>query len=82
MTTLFRKLDKVSEVLANTVSWLLLLMMLITVLVVVMRYVFNFGSIALQELVTYLHGTVFILAAAYTLQNNQHVRVDIFYQIF
>ncbi|MGB1581882.1 MAG: TRAP transporter small permease subunit, partial [Nevskiales bacterium] len=47
--------------------------------VVVLRYFFNFGSIALQESVTYLHAMVFMLAAAYTLQNDGHVRVDIFY---
>ena len=52
----------------------------ITFLVVVMRYGFNFGRIALQESITYLHAFVFMIAGAYTLKHNEHVRVDIFYQ--
>ncbi len=52
----------------------------ITFLVVVMRYGFNFGRIAIQESITYLHAFVFMIAGAYTLKHNEHVRVDIFYQ--
>ncbi len=52
----------------------------ITFLVVVMRYGFDFGRIALQESITYLHAFVFMIAGAYTLKHNEHVRVDIFYQ--
>jgi TRAP-type mannitol/chloroaromatic compound transport system permease small subunit len=57
-------------------------MVLVTFLVVVLRYVFDVGSIALQESVTYMHATLFMLGAAYTLQQDGHVRVDIFYQRF
>ncbi|GLS28251.1 hypothetical protein GCM10007877_39700 [Marinibactrum halimedae] len=57
-------------------------MMLITAIVVVLRYGFDLGSIALQESVTYLHASVFLLGMAYTLKHNEHVRVDIFYQHF
>ena len=52
------------------------------VTIVILRYQFNIGSIALQESITYLHSTLFMLAAAYTLQQDRHVRVDIFYQKF
>jgi TRAP-type mannitol/chloroaromatic compound transport system permease small subunit len=44
-----------------------------------MRYGFGQGMTALQESVNYLHGTVFMLGAAYTLKHGGHVRVDIFY---
>lgn len=64
------------------VAWLLLLMMLLTCLVVVLRYAFNIGSIGLQESVVYLHGCVFMLGISYTLKRNAHVRVDILYQKF
>ena len=47
-----------------------------------MRYVFNIGAIPIQESVTYLHGIVFMLGMAYTLQEGGHVRVDILYQRF
>ena len=45
-----------------------------------MRYLFNFGWIALQESIVYMHGFLFMLAAAYTLKHDGHVRVDIFYR--
>jgi TRAP-type mannitol/chloroaromatic compound transport system permease small subunit len=75
-------LDRVNGLLGPVVSWLALAMVLVTFLVVVLRYAFDAGSIALQESVTYMHATLFMLGAAYTLQQNGHVRVDIFYQRF
>ena len=66
----------------RTVSWLSLFLVLITFIVVVLRYVFDSGSIALQETTTYLHATVFLVGMAYTMQQNAHVRVDIFYTRF
>ena len=66
----------------RTVSWLSLFLVLVTFIVVVLRYVFDSGSIALQETTTYLHATVFLVGMAYTLQQNAHVRVDIFYTRF
>ncbi len=61
------------------VAWLTIVMVLLTFAVVVLRYGFNLGWIWLQESVTYLHVTVFTVAAAWTLQQDGHVRVDIFY---
>ena len=69
-----------NERVGRITAWALLLMVGITFLVVVMRYGFNFGRIAIQESVTYLHAFVFMIAGAYTLKHNEHVRVDIFYQ--
>lgn len=63
----------------RTVSWLSLLLVLITFIVVVLRYVFDSGSIALQETSSYLHASIFLVGMAYTMQQNAHVRVDIFY---
>ena len=63
----------------RTVSWLSLLLVLVTFIVVVLRYVFDTGSIALQEITTYLHASIFLVGMAYTLQQDAHVRVDIFY---
>lgn len=62
------------------VSWLTLLVVSITFAVVLLRYGFNLGWIWLQETVIYLHATVFMLAAAWTLQSDGHVRVDVFYR--
>jgi TRAP-type mannitol/chloroaromatic compound transport system permease small subunit len=64
----------------GSVAWLTLLMVLVTFFVVVCRYAFNLGWIWLQESIVYLHAFVFMLAAAWTLQRDEHVRVDIFYR--
>ncbi len=62
------------------VAWLTLLMTLLTFGVVILRYGLNLGWIWLQESVTYLHAMVFMLAAAWAFQTDDHVRVDIFYR--
>ncbi len=66
--------------LGKAVAWLSLLLVLISFCVVVLRYGFNLGWIWLQESVTYLHAMIFMLAAAWTWQIDEHVRVDIFYR--
>ena len=63
----------------KAVAWLTLLMVLLTFTMVLLRYGFNLGWIWLQESLTYLHVLVFSVAAAWTLQQDGHVRVDIFY---
>ena len=73
------KLEQFIDWTGRSISWLVLLMVLITFTVVVLRYVFDTGWIALQESISYLHSLVFLLGAAYTLKQNAHVRVDIFY---
>lgn len=55
-------------------------MVIVTFVVVVMRYVFDAGMIWLQESVTWMHAAVFMLGASYTLLYEEHVRVDIFYR--
>ena len=66
--------------LGRAVSWLTLLMVVLTFGVVVLRYGFNLGWIWLQESVTYLHAAVYMVAAAWAFQTDDHVRVDIFYR--
>ncbi|WP_111497013.1 MULTISPECIES: TRAP transporter small permease subunit [Marinobacter] len=73
-------LDGFTEVTGRTLAWLNIGMVLLTFTVVVMRYLFNSSSIFMQESVMYLHAIVFLLASAYTLKHNDHVRVDILYQ--
>ncbi|NQV70163.1 MAG: TRAP transporter small permease subunit [Pseudohongiella sp.] len=72
-------LDSFSEQTGKIFSWLTVLMVLVMATIVVLRYVFQLGSIALQESVMYINALIFTLGAAYTLKENGHVRVDIFY---
>lgn len=64
----------------RSVAWLTLAMVVLTFAIVVLRYGFNQGWIWLQEGVTYLHAMVFMVAAAWAFQTDDHVRVDIFYR--
>lgn len=73
-------LDRFSSQLGKASAWLTLFMVLVTFVVVVLRYVFDVGLIWLQESVVWMHGFVFMVGAAYTLQQEEHVRVDIFYR--
>jgi len=69
-----------NEWIGKTISWLTLAMVLTTFIIVILRYAFDIGWIALQESVSYMHAIIFMLGSAYTLKHNAHVRVDIFYQ--
>lgn len=78
--TIADRLDRASEITGRTVSWLTLLMVLVTLVIVVLRYVFDEGYIWLQESLTWMHALVFMLGAGYTLKCEDHVRVDVFYR--
>ena len=75
-------IDQLSDWTGRLIAWLTLGMVIVTFTVVVLRYLFDWGSIALQESITYMHAMVFMLGAAYTLRHVGHVRVDIFYRRF
>jgi TRAP-type mannitol/chloroaromatic compound transport system permease small subunit len=72
--------DRVSVATGRVTAWLTLFMVIMTVVIVVMRYEFGAGLIWLQELLIWMHATVFMAGAAYTLQQDGHVRVDVFYR--
>lgn len=75
-------LDKLTDWTGRAVAWLTVVMALLVATVVVMRYFLQIGSVAMQESITYLHGVIFMLGIAFTLQRGGHVRVDIFYREF
>jgi TRAP-type mannitol/chloroaromatic compound transport system permease small subunit len=72
-------IDRLVAVIGRAVIWLSLAVVLVQFAVVVLRYAFGVGSIWLSESVIYGHAAMFMLAAAWTLQENGHVRVDVFY---
>lgn len=75
-------IDRINQILFRFVSWLTLVMVVLTLLIVILRYGFDMGWIAMQESVLYLHSLVFLVGAGHTLKLNEHVRVDIFYRRF
>lgn len=87
MSTLLRILEpvaalieRVSEGVGRLSAWLVVALVLLVCYDVAMRYLFQEGSVALQELEWHLFALIFLFGAAYTLKHDQHVRVDIFYQ--
>ena len=74
------RLDRISTAVGQAAAWLTLFMVIITFVVVVMRYVFDAGLIWVQESVVWMHAMVFMLGSAYTLRAEEHVRVDVFYR--
>ena len=76
---LSRLIDTVTEFIGKAVSWLILAAVLVSAGNAIVRKVFNTSSNSWLELQWYLFGAVFFLAAAYTLKQNEHIRIDIFY---
>lgn len=73
-------IDTLNRVVGQFTAWLALFMVLMQFVVVIMRYVFSFGSIQMQESIWYMHGILFMVGAGYTLLREGHVRVDIWYR--
>lgn len=71
-----RLVDRITVFIGKSVSWLILASVLISAANATVRKAFDISSNAWLEVQWYLYGTVFLLAAAYTLQRNEHVRID------
>jgi TRAP-type mannitol/chloroaromatic compound transport system permease small subunit len=74
-------IDLVNDWIGRSLAWLTLGMVLVTFVVVLLRYVFGIGWTMLQESVVYMHATVFMGCAGFALVHNGHVRCDIFYSV-
>ena len=79
MLRLAQHIDRFSTAIGRAAAWLVLAAVLLQFAVVVLRYVFGVGSIQLQESVLYAHALAFLLAAAWALKTDAHVRVDVLY---
>ena len=75
-------IDKLNEKIGSLTSWLTALLVLVVSYDVMVRYVFGESSVGLQELEWHLFALIFLVAAAYTLKMDDHVRVDVFYTKF
>jgi TRAP-type mannitol/chloroaromatic compound transport system permease small subunit len=74
-----RAIDRLSELIGKSVMWLILVAVLVSAINAIVRKMFNMSSNAWLELQWYLFGAAFLLASANTLQQNEHIRIDIFY---
>src|SRR3954452_3245736 len=78
-TSLAERIGRLNTAVGRAASWCALAIVLIGFAVVLLRYVLGLGSIWLQESILYAHAALFLLAAAWTLREGGHVRVDVFY---
>ncbi|MEM7468127.1 MAG: TRAP transporter small permease subunit [Pseudomonadota bacterium] len=76
---LAKTIHRLSELSGRAVAWFVVAMIALTFYDVLMRYLFNNGSVALQELEWHLFGVIILIGAAYTLKHDNHVRVDLIY---
>ena len=72
-------IDKIIEKVKSLCSWLSFLLVILITIDVFLRYVFNFSSASLYELEWHFFAAIFLLGSSVTLQNDEHVRVDVFY---
>jgi TRAP-type mannitol/chloroaromatic compound transport system permease small subunit len=72
--------DGINDIVGRGIAWLTLAMVVVTFVVVVLRYVYSIGWVWLQESYVWMHGAVFMIGAGYTLLHNGHVRVDVIYR--
>lgn len=77
MVPLARGVDALSVGVGKTVMWLVLVAVLVSAYNAMQRYAFNVSSNAWLEIQWYLYGAIFLGAAAYTLQRNEHIRIDV-----
>ncbi len=79
LTRLADGIDRFNRTIGRAAAWLVLAVVLIECAVILIRHVFGVGSLWLQESAIYGHAALFMLAAAWTLHADKHVRVDVFY---
>ena len=79
LLALSRGIDRMNTLIGRAVSWLILVAILVSATNAVIRKVFSISSNSWLELQWYLYGAAFLLAAAYTLLENEHIRIDILY---
>lgn len=82
LLALSRAIDRLNEFIGKWVGWLILASILISAVNAVVRKAFNMSSNSWLELQWYLFGAAFLLAAAYTLKQNEHIRIDIVYGLW
>ena len=73
-------LEKYINFVGEKISYLIPVMVVLMVFVIISRYFFGIGRTDIQELVMYFHALVFLGCAGYVMNNDEHVRVDIFYR--
>lgn len=79
LLALSRAIDRANTIIGRSAAWLILMAIIVSAVNALVRKIFSISSNAWLELQWYLYGGAFLLAAAYTLLENEHIRIDIIY---
>ncbi|WP_298727694.1 TRAP transporter small permease subunit [uncultured Ferrovibrio sp.] len=82
MERVAQRLDAIVEVCGRVTAWSSLAIVLVMAFNVLLRYAFNTGSVAMQELEWHLMAPIALLSMAYAIKHDGHVRVDVLYGRF
>ncbi len=74
---LSKLIDGLNERVGKGTFWLVLIMTIISAGNACVRFLFDYSSNGLLEIQWYLFAAIFLLCAPYTLQKNEHVRIDV-----
>jgi len=77
-----KAVDWLNSQIGKHVIWLILASTVISAVNAIVRKAFNVGSNAFLEVQWYLFAGSFLIAAAYTLLNGEHVKIDVVYSHF
>lgn len=79
LIALSRAIDRMTDFIGKSVIWLIFASIIISTGNAIVRKLFDMSSNAWLEAQWYLFGAAFMLGAAYTLKENEHIRIDIIY---
>ena len=79
MNNISKIIDCITERMSNLLIIAVLLMIALIFFSIIFRFLFNINSIAIQELVMYLHAFVFLFGLSHAIKKNTHVKIDIIY---
>ncbi len=79
LLTLSRIIDALNARVGRVTAWLVLVAVLVSAGNAISRKLFDASSNAFLELQWYMFSAIFLLGCAYTLQKQEHVRIDIIY---
>ena len=75
-------IDRITETISNLLVIALLSMILIACISIILRFLFNISFVSIQELIMYLHASIFMLGISYALKENSHVKIDVLLNTF
>ncbi len=79
MNNFSKIIDYITEKISDFLILTILLMISLIFISIIFRFLFNINSVAIQELVMYLHAFIFMFGISYAIKKNTHVQIDIFY---